>query len=309
MQRTISPLLALLIGGITVAAERPFDTGLAALHSGDLDSAISQFTEDIRLHPENGAAYDNRGFAYLQKGQVDKAIADFNVPIRMRPDDAHPYRNRAHAYEQKGDLSRAIADYSCAIELDPNRADDYNNRGAIYGTQRQWDKAIADFDAAIQKNPKLVEAYVNRGMAYDGKGEVAKSLTDFEEALRIKQGDPEVIRRLSLFNSAKKRHEPSPLITTEDIEKIALSHPAPEYPIEARRRRQTGRGVFELSVSESTGEVSSVAVITSTGYPVLDRAAIESLKNWKFKAHTVIRVKVPVTFSMPSKSKSPNQKT
>ena len=133
-------LLAALIVRGCFAADNPFESGLAALKEGDFDKAISLFTEDIRLHPSNGAAFDNRGFAYLQKGDLDRAIADFTVPIRMRPDDPHPYSNRAHAYEKKGDYSRAIADYSRAIQLDPNRAEDYNNRGAIFGSQGQWDK-------------------------------------------------------------------------------------------------------------------------------------------------------------------------
>jgi tetratricopeptide (TPR) repeat protein len=141
MKHAIPLLLAALIVRSSFAADNPFEAGLAALKEGNVDKAISLFTEDIRLHPRNGAAYDNRRFAYLQKG----------------------------------DLDRAIADYSRAIQLDPNRAEDYNNRGAIFGSQRQWDKAIADFNAAIQKNPRFAEAYVNRGIAYYGKREVAKA--------------------------------------------------------------------------------------------------------------------------------------
>src|SRR4026208_676781 len=103
MRVTIALLFTLLVIEVALATDRPFDAGLVALHEGNFDKAISLFTEDIRLHPENGAAYDNRGFAYLQKGELDRAIADFTVPIQMRPDDAHPYSNRAHAYEKKGD--------------------------------------------------------------------------------------------------------------------------------------------------------------------------------------------------------------
>jgi TonB family protein len=94
----------------------------------------------------------------------------------------------------------------------------------------------------------------------------------------------------------------------EDRWKLAISHPTPEYPLEARRRHFAGAGVFELSISEDTGEVSSVKVVTSTGYPVLDRAAVKTLKLWKFRPHSVIRVKLPITFSL-HKSSSGAKKT
>jgi tetratricopeptide (TPR) repeat protein len=86
MKQAIPLLLAVLIVRSAFAADNPFEAGLAALKEGNFDRAISLFTEDIRLHPRNGAAYDNRGFAYLQKGDLDQAITDFTVPIRMRPD-------------------------------------------------------------------------------------------------------------------------------------------------------------------------------------------------------------------------------
>lgn len=124
VKHAIPLLIAALIVRSSFAADNPFEAGLAALTEGNFDKAISLFTEDIRLQPRNGAAYDNRGFAYLQKGDLDRAIADFTMPIHMRPDYPHPYSNRAHAYEKKGDYSRAIEDYTRAIQLDPNRAED-----------------------------------------------------------------------------------------------------------------------------------------------------------------------------------------
>jgi protein TonB len=88
-----------------------------------------------------------------------------------------------------------------------------------------------------------------------------------------------------------------------------LSHPTPGYPAKARARHLSGTGVYELQVEE-TGEVSSVTVISSTGYPILDSAAIKTLKQWRFRPHTtLVRVKVPITFSMPGKSSESKEKT
>ena len=95
--------------------------------------------------------------------------------------------------------------------------------------------------------------------------------------------------------------QPTPAVVVIPFDKAAkdmLSCPTPEYPVEARARHLSGRGVFELEVLPETGEVSSVTVVSSTGYPILDHSAIKALRRWRFRPHTAPnRVKLPITFS------------
>jgi tetratricopeptide (TPR) repeat protein len=62
--------------------------GVTDANSGDYDKAITIFREAIKLDPENGAAFGNRGLAYAKKGDFDQAIADFDEAIRLNPNDA-----------------------------------------------------------------------------------------------------------------------------------------------------------------------------------------------------------------------------
>src|SRR5262249_40314348 len=43
---------------------------------GDLDRAMVDFSEAIRLDPKYAVAYDNRGLAWALKGENDRAMAD-----------------------------------------------------------------------------------------------------------------------------------------------------------------------------------------------------------------------------------------
>ena len=54
-----------------------------------------------------------------KKGDLDKAIADCAEAIRLNPRMAEAYNRRGSVYEKKGDLDKAIADYTEAIRLDP----------------------------------------------------------------------------------------------------------------------------------------------------------------------------------------------
>jgi Flp pilus assembly protein TadD len=44
----------------------------------DLDRAIADHSEAIRLAPKNAERYSNRGIEYYGKGEFDSAIADLN---------------------------------------------------------------------------------------------------------------------------------------------------------------------------------------------------------------------------------------
>lgn len=55
----------------------------------------------------------------------------------------------------------------------------------------------------------------------------------------------------------------------------------PDYPRLARRLGYEGRVVLHVRVSPA-GTCLEVELLTSSGYPVLDRAAIDAMKAWRF---------------------------
>ncbi len=161
--------------------------GIAWVDQGDLDHAIADYTEAIRLDPKHVKAFNNRGNAWRKKGDYDKDIADCNEAIRLDPQYATAFNNRGLAWDAKGDLDRAIADYTEAIRLDPKYVKAYNNRGIAWGDQGDLDRAIADYTETIRLDPKNITAFKNRGAIQFAKGEFAASAADFAESQRLKQ--------------------------------------------------------------------------------------------------------------------------
>jgi len=62
---------------------------------------------------------------------------------------------------------------------------------------------------------------------------------------------------------------------------ISLTQTLPVYPSTARRRRLQGVVVVTVEVT-ADGAAQSVVVQRSSGYPVLDSAALDAVRNWRF---------------------------
>lgn len=82
---------------------------------------------------------------------------------------------------------------------------------------------------------------------------------------------------------------------------LAVYSPRPPYPYEARSRHMTGSGVCVVTV-DGSGSVSSAVMAQSIGNQILDNAAVETFKRWRFRPGTVSKVKIPITFTMSGAS-------
>lgn len=137
---------------------------------GDLDGAITDYTEALRLNPTS-VAHCNRGNLLLEKGDLDGAIADYTEAIRLNPTDKWPYNRRGFARLVQSDFDGAIADITEVIRLDPEDAMAYQNRAIARQNKGDLDGAVADYNEARRRNLNNVVTNDNQASAYKGKKE------------------------------------------------------------------------------------------------------------------------------------------
>jgi protein TonB len=80
--------------------------------------------------------------------------------------------------------------------------------------------------------------------------------------------------------------------------KVVLHQVPPAYPVEARRSRLSGRGTLVGQVDIKTGYVTSVRMEKSTGYKILDDAALAAFRQWRFKPGTIRKFRTPINYTM-----------
>lgn len=78
-----------------------------------------------------------------------------------------------------------------------------------------------------------------------------------------------------------------------------LYAPVPPYPREARAKEMSGAGWYVLDI-DSNGRVGRAIIAISSGHKLLDKVALSTFKQWRFRPGTVSRVKVPARWTLDS---------
>jgi tetratricopeptide (TPR) repeat protein len=181
------------------------ETGKKAAAADDLEKAVRDFTEAIRLDPIYPGGYTERGQALFKLGETDRAIADFSNAIKRDPNYGPALRGRAMANLYQGATELALTDLTKAIrvaEIDPNRLSPLElfyarrSRANIYGTKMQYDGEIADCSAildAYKRDKVLGTALVG---AYQAEGAANLIATIYRQRANayIRQSNPEQAR-------------------------------------------------------------------------------------------------------------------
>jgi lipoprotein NlpI len=191
----IVPLAAALAGGQEPIGPPPGGTPTTAAEfksrgdyyasKKDMDKAIKDYDEALRLDPKFGLAYVSRGMALAGKKDFDKAIKDYDQAIKLNPKDAYTFVFRGIAWSGKEDLDKALKDYDEAIKLDPKLSIALLNRGNLWAYKKDYDKAFKDLDEAIRLGPNDPLAFYHRGNVWRDKEDYDKAIKDYDEAIRL----------------------------------------------------------------------------------------------------------------------------
>ena len=107
----------------------------------------------IRFNVDYSSIHVRRGLACLFLNRNQEATADFTNSIRIRPNNQTAYLNRGVANSRLDKHQEAITDYSKSIELNPAYACSYANRALDWSDLGQHDKALDDLNKALGLRP------------------------------------------------------------------------------------------------------------------------------------------------------------
>ncbi len=160
----LSGILALFTLPPTAQADAIGDNNIcyAQFATGNYGSAINYCSRAIESgelsEGDLVAALINRGVAYKSSGDLESAVADYTHALQLAPDDALLYQNRANALREMGDFDSALIDIEKSLELAPEVAGAWYVRGAIAEAQGDGQAARRFYMSALGLDPEN-EAY------------------------------------------------------------------------------------------------------------------------------------------------------
>ena len=83
----------------------------------DLEAALADCNEALRLRPDYVAALDSRAFVHMRGGRFQDAIADYDAALRGNPRDPYSLYGRGIAKMRMGDSAGAQADIAASKEV------------------------------------------------------------------------------------------------------------------------------------------------------------------------------------------------
>lgn len=201
---------------------------------GDCPGAIADYTEVLRLNPQDGITYNNRALVRYDQGDKPGAIADLDQAIQQHPEDFVARCNRGFVRAELGDQLDAIEDYTHTIQLNSDYAPAYFYRGLARTRLQNRLGAIQDYTEVIRLNPKnairstLAKpseglpkgiAHFYRGLAYAKIGQRSESIHDLRQAVQLFSDQGNTASHRQALTALKKLHK---TLAIEDTDKLLV---------------------------------------------------------------------------------------
>jgi tetratricopeptide (TPR) repeat protein len=141
------------------AAVAHYWVGMVFFFKRDFQKAIENFETVLKLEPRNYHAMAMIGkILSFNKNKVDEAAGYLRRALEINPEFAEAHSDMAHIYAMRGDLSRAISEFRVIFQSEPKYAKYHYELGRLFESMKALDRAKREFNRALVLDPRMKPA-------------------------------------------------------------------------------------------------------------------------------------------------------
>ena len=175
---------------------------------GSLETAMNDFSEALKIDPNDPDVYYHRGQVYNVTEQHHLSIEDYRRSIELDPSFIFSHVQLAVATYKNGEVPKAMDMFKEYLTVDGHETSSpevHNYYGELLFAEQNFDEALKRFDSAIQlegnrTGPKNVLPWVNKALVYaTAKSDMQTAMECCMKALEIDENCEVAIQHVAQF--------------------------------------------------------------------------------------------------------------
>ena len=172
---------------------------------GDLERAVAQFQQAVKLDPENAQARYQLASALGRQGDHRAALEHLRKSLEIDPDNRDARFNLATALIRLGRSDEALEELTKTLETDPSDLEARLRRAILADAAGQTDLAAADYERLLDENPGSSEVQLAVAARDLASGRSEEALERYRRVEELQPERPEAYLRSARILVAQRR--------------------------------------------------------------------------------------------------------
>jgi len=155
---------------------------------GNLDLAVSEYREVLKIDPARRGIHYRIGRALLAGSHSGDALSEFEQELKLDPTNANAAYEIGEIYRKAGQLDKAQEFFSQALKYYPDFEEAQLGLGGVLIAQRKPDQALSHLQKAAALNPTDEVSYYRLAQAYKALGNSSEQQKALAEFQRLRAG-------------------------------------------------------------------------------------------------------------------------